>query len=329
MPYGSPATPVPLALSGGPVSSLAITALPANGVATLSDTTISYQPRAGFAGRDSFIFIATGPGGTSAPATVAVTVLAPEIAITQTSLPDAVAGEAYSQALTATGGAAPYRFEITDGSLPAGLALSEAGVISGSPQLAAVGAASFTVTATDASTGTGPFRASRSLTITVRTPATPVVRDAPAVTVVSSTGEQQGETRVELGGLVSGQFTEFQLATLPANGTATLVSGAGQVAAVVYRPNRGFTGTERFQFVAVGPGGTSAPAAITVNVIGTRPTAAALEATTLQGQPVTVDLTATALERPITGAAIVAVTPAMRQRHPCRKAACRATGPIV
>ncbi len=309
VPYGAPATPVPVALSGGPATSLAITTPPANGTVTVSGTMISYQPRTGFAGNDSFAFTATGPGGTSAPAVVAVTVLAPEIAISQTSLPDGVSGEPYSQTLTATGGAAPYRFAITAGSLPAGLALSEAGVISGTPQLAAVGQVSFTITATDASTGTGPFRASRNLTLMIRLPAAPVVRDAPAATVVSSTGERQGETRIELGGLVSGQFTNIQLATLPANGTATLVRGADNGVAVVYRPNRGFTGTERFQFVAVGPGGTSAPAAITITVIGTRPTAAALEATTIQAQPVTLDLTAAALEGPFTGAAIIAVTP--------------------
>lgn len=63
-------------------------------------------------------------------------------------LPDAVIGEAYSQGLAAADGTAPYQWRRTTGSLPAGLALSAAGVISGTPTGPA-GASSFTVEVTD------------------------------------------------------------------------------------------------------------------------------------------------------------------------------------
>ena len=61
-------------------------------------------------------------------------------------LPDAQQGVSYSRSLTATGGVAPYTFEITAGALPAGLSLSPAGLVSGTPT--ATGVFNFTVTAT-------------------------------------------------------------------------------------------------------------------------------------------------------------------------------------
>lgn len=63
------------------------------------------------------------------------------------SLPNATLGIAYVQTLHATGGVGPYTYSVTTGVLPAGLSLSSAGDISGTPT--AVGASSFTVTVTD------------------------------------------------------------------------------------------------------------------------------------------------------------------------------------
>ena len=51
--------------------------------------------------------------------------------ITTASLPGAGVGVAYSQALSASGGTAPYLWSVTAGVLPTGLTLSSAGVISG------------------------------------------------------------------------------------------------------------------------------------------------------------------------------------------------------
>jgi hypothetical protein len=65
------------------------------------------------------------------------------------NLPDGTAGMAYSQTLTADGGAGgPITFAVTSGSLPAGYTLSSDGVLSGSTTKAAT--SSFTVTATAA-----------------------------------------------------------------------------------------------------------------------------------------------------------------------------------
>ncbi len=74
-----------------------------------------------------------------------------------------MAGEPYSFAMTATGGRLPYRWRVTAGALPAGLALSSSGILSGTARAtarattgaAAAGAArtghwSVTVAVTDA-----------------------------------------------------------------------------------------------------------------------------------------------------------------------------------
>lgn len=84
-------------------------------------------------------------------------------------LPNATLGVAYTQTLQATGGLPPYTYTVTSGSLPAGLSLSSTGVVSGTPT--AVGASSFTITATDSQTT--PQQASLPLTMQVVYPTTP------------------------------------------------------------------------------------------------------------------------------------------------------------
>ncbi len=89
-------------------------------------------------------------GGSSTPLSIATT-----------SLPNGTVGQAYSTQLNATGGTSPYTWSISSGSLPAGLSLSSAGVISGTPSVA--GSPTFAVTIRDSSAHT----ASSSFTLTV------------------------------------------------------------------------------------------------------------------------------------------------------------------
>ena len=76
--------------------------------------------------------------------------------VTAPALPAAQVSRAYSDALTATGGPGPYRWAVTSGSLPDGLALSASGVLSGTVTAAsasggdAVQTWPFAVTVTDA-----------------------------------------------------------------------------------------------------------------------------------------------------------------------------------
>ncbi len=67
-------------------------------------------------------------------------------------LSNATVGTAYSASFSSTNGVAPLTYTISAGALPAGLALSTAGALTGTPT--AAGAASFTVLVTDSSTPT-------------------------------------------------------------------------------------------------------------------------------------------------------------------------------
>ena len=72
---------------------------------------------------------------------------APALTLSPASLSNGVIGQAYSQTISAVGGAAPYTFAFTAGNPPPGLALSAGGSLSGKPT--AIGTYGFTVTATD------------------------------------------------------------------------------------------------------------------------------------------------------------------------------------
>jgi hypothetical protein len=81
----------------------------------------------------------------------------PVVAITNASLPDGVAGTAYSMSLGAAGGTGPYGFSVKSGALPPGLSLSAGGAITGTPTTG--GTYTFTVeaTAAGATAGTKTF----------------------------------------------------------------------------------------------------------------------------------------------------------------------------
>jgi hypothetical protein len=72
----------------------------------------------------------------------------PTISLLPETLPAGALAVAYEQTLTASGGVAPYTFGVTSGTLPAGLTLTAAGVVAGTPT--ATGTATFTIRATDA-----------------------------------------------------------------------------------------------------------------------------------------------------------------------------------
>jgi len=70
--------------------------------------------------------------GLSATRVLAITVL-PVLQITTSSLPNATVGVAYSDTLRAAGGTGEYVWNLQSGLLPAGLTLSGAGVLAGTP----------------------------------------------------------------------------------------------------------------------------------------------------------------------------------------------------
>jgi hypothetical protein len=114
---------------------------------------------------------------------------------TTSPLPAGTVGTAYTQTLTATGGTTPYSWALAAGSpaLPAGLTLSTAGVISGTPT--ASGTVSVNITVTDAATATATQAfsitinpAGAALTITTTSPLAAAIFGTPYSQTLAATG---------------------------------------------------------------------------------------------------------------------------------------------
>jgi hypothetical protein len=145
-------------------------ALP-TGLSLTSAGTLSGTPTAG--GTFNFTVTATDAGSFTGSRAYTVTVTAPTITVAPASLPAGTVAAAYSQTITASGGTAPYSFAVTAGTLPTGLTLTSAGVLSGTPTVSST--FNFTVTATDASTGSGaPYSGSFAYSLTIASPANTV-----------------------------------------------------------------------------------------------------------------------------------------------------------
>jgi Putative Ig domain len=179
LPGGTVSTPYPstsLQASGGvpPFSwSLQSGSMPA-GLNLSAAGAISGTPTS--AGAYPLTFVVTDSSTTpeTAKASLTLTISAAPtstVTLTTTTLAEATVNTAYSAALTATGGVTPYTFTLANGTtLPAGLTLSSAGGISGTPTTA--GTTAFTVNVTDSTTLT-PLSATGNLSITVNSTAGP------------------------------------------------------------------------------------------------------------------------------------------------------------
>ncbi|HSE96724.1 MAG TPA: putative Ig domain-containing protein [Blastocatellia bacterium] len=87
------------------------------------------------AGASSFVLRVTDSVGASVTTTLAI-IINPAVsllALETPGLPDGVVGQNYSQQLRATGGNAPYRWELAQGQLPDGLTLTDEGIVQGNP----------------------------------------------------------------------------------------------------------------------------------------------------------------------------------------------------
>ncbi len=238
-------------LSGGDADTLAIGTPATHGTASVSGLAISYTPTPGYSGSDSFTYTATNATATSAAATVTITVRAP----TLTFLPSAgtltggIVGTTYDVTLVASAGTAPYRYAVTSGALPAGLALDGiTGRISGMPTTA--GSYNFTVTATDANNATGT--ASYSIAIVLQAPTANDVR----ATVAANSAANP--IRLDLTG---GPANSVAVGAQPAHGTAAVSE-----LAITYTPTPGYSGSDSFTYVATNATGTSPAATVAITV---------------------------------------------------------------
>lgn len=114
--------------------------------ATSTTLTLSNVTLAQNGSRYRAVFTNSCGTATSNPATLNVN--CPAINLSPTTLRDGSTGAPYSETLTANGGVGTYRFSLSAGALPAGLSLSTAGVLSGTPTQS--GTFNLTITAQDA-----------------------------------------------------------------------------------------------------------------------------------------------------------------------------------
>ncbi len=173
-----------------------------DGTATLSGT-----PALDAVGTYSFTVTAVNGIGQAATSEVSLDVV-DHVAIVTTTLPDAAVGAAYDVVLVTQGGLAPYTFELSGGSLPAGLTLTADGRITGTPT-GSTGSATFTVKVTDSDSPNGV--ATKELTIQVGKGTTSL---AVAPLIVLSGGVAFGKlSAVLVGGFppqaLSGQTVKF------------------------------------------------------------------------------------------------------------------------
>lgn len=241
--------------------------------------------------------------GTGAPFSRTVTtplnVNTGSMTLAPTTLPTPIAGQAYNQTFTASGGVAPYRYTVTTGALPAGLTLDPvSGVLSGTAT--STGNSTFTVTVKDSSTGPGtPLSALQSYNVNI----TGQVASAPAVQ--TQTLSSAPVTFRATANAVGAPFTRIAIATPPSSGTA-VVNGED----IVYTPTQSTNGDVTFAYTLTNAIGTSAPIPVTVTVRAVPVTAAPQEMSVAANGTADFDITTGATGGPFTGANVVSISPA-------------------
>ncbi len=247
----------------------------------------------------------------------------PTITLSPTSLAAGTVGTAYSRALAGSGGTGPYTFAVTSGSVPAGLTLSGAGLLSGTPTTAQT--ASFTIRATDANGCTGSLAYTLTMacpTITLSPTSLPAGVVGTAYSqALSSTGGTSPKTfavisgaiptglTLSSAGLLSGTPTTAQTATFTVRATDAHGCTGSQAYSVTIAaappptcptitlfpaslPN-GFTGRAYTQTFTAS-GGT-APYTI-VKTVGTFPAGLTYTGATLAGTPTTAVVSALTMQ---------------------------------
>lgn len=275
---------------------IVISTPPQHGAVTVNHFVVTYTPTPGYFGADSFAFEAVLGGATSAPATVGITLADPTLTMTPATLPAAQSGVAYSQAVSAGGGTAPYSYQLI-GTLPAGMSFNAAtATISGAPTAAA--SASFQIKATDSSTGDGPFSITQGYTLSV-------TLSAPTVTAKAVT-ELAGQPVVihAADGATGGPFTAAAISTAPSTGT-TSISGTD----ITFTAPASFSGKVTFGYTLANATGTSSPATVTVTVNPVPTTPGPQVVQLAASKPGQADVTTGATGGPFTGAAIVSLSP--------------------
>lgn len=229
---------------------------------------ISGSPTA--SGSFTFTVTATDDNAQTGSQAYTLDIAPPTLTLLPATLPNGLAGTAYSQQFTASGGLAPYTYAVAAGTLPAGLSLSSAGLLSGTPT--ADGTYNFSVQASDSTGGTaGTVTVAYTLTVGAPTitiaPATipdGVVGEAYTATLTASGGTAPYTYAVTAGALPAG-------VTLGSGGTlaGTPTEGGSFTFTVTATDANEFTGTQAYTLQIGAPAITIAPATLPAGTVGT------------------------------------------------------------
>jgi YD repeat-containing protein len=227
----------------GPIDTVLVDALPAKGTVTIAQRTATYTANVGALGADSFTYHAVGPYGSSAVARVNVTILPPVPTVGGASLVSSYNGS--GAVVLPVGG---VYTSIGFPSPPAHGQLSLNGAtVTYVPTAGYYGVDGFIYNAT----GPGGTSPAAGVSVTVANP------PAPTAGPVSATALRP----IAIALAPAGVYTSLSVASGPSYGT---VSISGTTA--TYAPTVGYGGTDSFTYVANGPGGTSAPATVSITV---------------------------------------------------------------
>ncbi|PVM89853.1 autotransporter outer membrane beta-barrel domain-containing protein [Caulobacter radicis] len=276
-----------LATNGGtaPYSYTMTGALPA-GVTLSSAGALSGTPTA--SGSFGFEVTATDAYGAVGVNQLTLVIAGANLTLTPASIPAQAYGATVNVTFQAAGGVPAYSYTLT-GALPAGLSFSGS-TLSG--VVTEPGSFPLTVTATDSSTGNGPATAQSTFTLEVAEAPPPVVEP-----VATDTPAGQAAV-IDVSSEINGFYDSVIITQPPANGTAVVSGGAsrmrsqsGPSVTITYTPNPGYYGQDSFMYAAVGPGGQSAPAQITVQVAAPAPVVVADTATVNANASVAIPVT--------------------------------------
>ncbi len=222
-----------LAAGGVPPYTWAVSGLPspltASSAGAISGT-------AGAPGTFTVSATVTDSRGATATRTFTLTVGQPALTVTTTSVPAGTVGTPVSLTFAASGGTPPYTWNAAG--LPPGLALSSAGVLSGSPTTS--GTTSFSVAVTDSTGGS----ANRQFSFTAALPAAPTLN----LTGLPATSTPTAQPRLTVG--IGGQFPVPVTVDL----TLTFAADTGPD-----DPTVQFAGGGRTARVTIPAGSTTAP----------------------------------------------------------------------
>lgn len=223
-----------------------------HGTCSVAGDVVTYTPATGYIGGDVFSYRAIGAGGTSDYATVSLTV-ATVAAPTVSNLSGVSVAFNTATAIDLSGHVSGSHTSLSAGAPGHGSVTVAGDVVTYTPSPGYSGADSFTFTAT----GVGGTSAPATVSLTVAAIAAPSV--APAGFDVY----RRTPTAFDLAAYVTGAHSSMAVASAPAHGSASFV---GDV--VTYTSVGAYTGSDSFTVTATGPGGTSAPATVSVEIYG-------------------------------------------------------------